>query len=117
MRDPDRIPTVLEQLERIWTRHPDWRLGQLVSNIASWADQDVWNLEEEALVREVDRHVRLWDEHLEQAGPLPEEPDRQCARFPARDWLPGFFEQTAGAWQGPLVREDQGQYETREPYE
>jgi hypothetical protein len=31
-------------------------------------------------------------------------------------WPPGFFEQTAGAWQGePLTREPQGEYEARDP--
>ncbi len=30
-------------------------------------------------------------------------------------WPPGFFERTAGAWQGePLVREPQGKYEDRD---
>ena len=32
-----------------------------------------------------------------------------------RGWLPGFFEKTAGAWQGdPLTRPPQGKYEIRE---
>jgi hypothetical protein len=32
------------------------------------------------------------------------------------EWPPGFFEQTAGAWQGePLRREPQGESEEREP--
>ena len=30
-----------------------------------------------------------------------------------RGWPPGFFEATAGAWQGDFVR-DQGQFEERE---
>jgi hypothetical protein len=31
-------------------------------------------------------------------------------------WPPGFFEQTAGAWQGePLTREPEGEYEERDP--
>lgn len=31
-------------------------------------------------------------------------------------WTPGFFEKTAGAWQGePLIRDEQGEYEQREP--
>ena len=31
-------------------------------------------------------------------------------------WTPGFFETTAGAWQGePLTRDEQGEYEQREP--
>ena len=29
-------------------------------------------------------------------------------------WPPGFFEQTAGAWQGELERAPQGDYEKRE---
>jgi len=30
-------------------------------------------------------------------------------------WTPGFFERTAGAWQGePLTRDEQGEYEQRE---
>ncbi|MCQ3979966.1 MAG: hypothetical protein DPW09_41645 [Anaerolineae bacterium] len=30
-------------------------------------------------------------------------------------WPPGFFEETAGAWQGePLIREAQGDYEIRD---
>ncbi|WP_157453399.1 hypothetical protein [Coleofasciculus chthonoplastes] len=29
-------------------------------------------------------------------------------------WSPGFFERTAGKWQGePLTREEQGEYEQR----
>jgi hypothetical protein len=32
------------------------------------------------------------------------------------EWPPGFFEQTAGAWQGePLTREPQGESEERDP--
>jgi hypothetical protein len=31
-------------------------------------------------------------------------------------WPPGFFERTAGAWQGePLTREPQGEYQERDP--
>jgi hypothetical protein len=30
-------------------------------------------------------------------------------------WTPGFFEKTAGAWEGePLTRGEQGEYEQRE---
>jgi hypothetical protein len=40
--------------------------------------------------------------------PLPKSPQEL-------GWTPGFFEQTAGAWQGaPLARESQGDYETRD---
>ena len=33
-RDPHRIPRVLRELERVWTKAPDLRLCQLVENVA-----------------------------------------------------------------------------------
>lgn len=30
MRNPERIPVVLEEIKRIWEKHPDMRLGQLL---------------------------------------------------------------------------------------
>jgi hypothetical protein len=43
------------------------------------------------------------------------EPETAVEAFgAARAWPPGFFERTAGAWQGELVRESQGAYERRE---
>ena len=32
MRDPNRIPKVLKELEKIWAQTPDLRLGQLLIN-------------------------------------------------------------------------------------
>lgn len=34
MRDPSRIPVVIEALWRAWEANPDWRLGQLIFNAA-----------------------------------------------------------------------------------
>jgi hypothetical protein len=58
--DAERIPLVLRQIERLWRRYPDWRLGQLVCNLAAWADPTqniVWDIEDDALVAEVERHL------------------------------------------------------------
>lgn len=33
MRNPDRIPIILEKLEVLWKRMPDLRLGQLLENV------------------------------------------------------------------------------------
>lgn len=33
MRDPERITEVLEELERVWRKNPDWRLGQVIGNV------------------------------------------------------------------------------------
>jgi hypothetical protein len=38
MRDPKRIPRVLEKLAKFWDQVPDWRLGQLVVNLTSRSD-------------------------------------------------------------------------------
>lgn len=32
MRDPLRIPIILDKLELIWAQNPDWRFGQLLYN-------------------------------------------------------------------------------------
>jgi uncharacterized protein YihD (DUF1040 family) len=60
MRDANRIGTVLEAIERIWRLHPDWRLGQLVCNVAAWVDptqEVIWDLEDDVLVKEIERHL------------------------------------------------------------
>jgi uncharacterized protein YihD (DUF1040 family) len=57
MRDPNRIGDVLQAVEKIWQRYPDMRLGQLISNLADWAEESVWDIEEDALVAEIERHL------------------------------------------------------------
>lgn len=57
MRDPNRINSVLETVRRVWVNLPDWRLGQLICNIAREAG--VWDsfyMEDE----ELDAQARLW---------------------------------------------------------
>lgn len=57
MRDPGRIPQVLEKVAELWRMYPDWRLGQLVANVASWRDTDIWDIEEDELAEEIERHM------------------------------------------------------------
>lgn len=60
MRDPNRIPLVLQEIEKVWRLHPDWRLGQLVCNLAAWIDSSeniVWDVEDDALMAEAQQHV------------------------------------------------------------
>lgn len=33
MRNKERIPKILERLQRIWEKNPDMRLGQLIENV------------------------------------------------------------------------------------
>lgn len=38
MRDPQRIPRLLSLLAQYWEKHPDFRLAQIVCNLADQAD-------------------------------------------------------------------------------
>ena len=42
---------ILEALERVWDRYPDWRLGQLVVNVGD--SRDPYYLEDDDLLREL----------------------------------------------------------------
>jgi hypothetical protein len=47
MRDPKRIPRIIKKLEKVWKMHPDYRLGQLVSNLQGPGVQDVFFKEDD----------------------------------------------------------------------
>lgn len=55
MRDPERIDRIAEKLRQAWHFVPDWRLGQLVSNLQGPGPRDVFFPEDE-----------LWEEMLDQ---------------------------------------------------
>ena len=40
---------LLEAVAELCEKHPNWRLGQLIANVAGWADQGVWDVEVEQL--------------------------------------------------------------------
>jgi hypothetical protein len=48
--------TVLEELSR---RYPDWRIGQLLANVADWADQNVWEVEDQQLLDAARSHLEV----------------------------------------------------------
>lgn len=48
MRDPNRIPNVLHDVQRVWEAFPDMRLGQLLLNVAE--DPALYYMEDEELV-------------------------------------------------------------------
>jgi hypothetical protein len=49
---------LLAAIAELSQRYPDWRLGQLVANIAGWADQDVWDVEDEQLLSAARLHLQ-----------------------------------------------------------
>ena len=60
---------LLEAIEDLSRRYPDWRLGQLVANVAGWADQDIWYAEDENLLAAVQSHLSALDSRVhEPAG-------------------------------------------------
>lgn len=53
MRDPARIPIVLEAIRKAWEQHPDMRLGQLViaATPRPHSCQAVFTMEDDALLQ------------------------------------------------------------------
>ena len=49
MRDPDRIPEILAQIEEAWKRHPDMRFGQLVVNLLDPNPNRIFDVEDDIL--------------------------------------------------------------------
>ena len=50
MRDPRRIKPILESLELLWRRNPDYRFGQLIQNLFVDAGSNhVYYMEEDVL--------------------------------------------------------------------
>lgn len=54
MRDPKRIPEILEKLRVIWERVPDWRLGQLINNVTYVSSVPAFYVEDEELIKDLD---------------------------------------------------------------
>lgn len=53
---------LLAAIAELSRRYPEWRLGQLIANVAGWADQEIWDVEDQHLLDA----VRI---HLEQVVP------------------------------------------------
>jgi hypothetical protein len=49
---------LIEAIAELHRRYPNWRFGQLVANVAGWADQDVWNVEDEQLLKAARLHLQ-----------------------------------------------------------
>jgi hypothetical protein len=49
---------LLAAIADLGQRYPQWRLGQLVANVAGWVDQEVWDVEDEQLLQAARRHLQ-----------------------------------------------------------
>ena len=58
MRDPNRIPIMLEELKILWETHPDWRLGQLIVNLSrAEGFEDPFFVQDDSLLNT----IRTWN--------------------------------------------------------
>jgi hypothetical protein len=57
---------LIAALAELSRRYPDWRIGQLVANVAGWADEDVWDVDDERLLAAANAHLQ---QHAIEAAP------------------------------------------------
>lgn len=48
---------LLMVIEELCERYPHWRLGQLVANVAGWADQEIWDVEDQQMLAAARLHL------------------------------------------------------------
>lgn len=51
MRKPERIPKILKEVEKIWQKFPDLRLGQLLLNVLR--DPALYYVEDDELIQQL----------------------------------------------------------------
>ena len=66
MRDPKRIDKFCDLLKEIWKRVPDWRFGQLISNLGrqlEWTPGGFFYAEDEEFMSELARILAKFNEY------------------------------------------------------
>ena len=63
MRDKNRIKPLLEDIEKIWQKQPDLRLGQLLNSLAKvygdYKQNDLFYFEDSDLERAIEKYKRM----------------------------------------------------------
>jgi hypothetical protein len=54
---PHDRAALFDTLAELCRHYPDWRFGQLVSNVSGWADMDIWEVEDEQLLAAARAHL------------------------------------------------------------
>ena len=49
---------LLAAITELCRRYPDWRFGQLIANVAGWADQEIWDVEDHQLLAAAQSHLQ-----------------------------------------------------------
>ena len=66
MRDPKRIDEFCDLLKEIWKRVPDWRFGQLISNLGrqlEWTPGGFFYAEDEEFMNELARILAKFNDY------------------------------------------------------
>lgn len=57
MRDPERIDKICNELASLWKSNvPDWRLMQLICNLQSATGSDLFYIEDEDFIKQVEEY-------------------------------------------------------------
>jgi len=57
MRDPNRIPDMLNRLQTIWEKYPDLRLGQLITNV--FRGEGLYYLEDDTFINAIEDYYNF----------------------------------------------------------
>ncbi len=60
MRNPNRIKPFLERLEKCWNKVPDWRFGQLMSNVLNSMPIDPFFPEDEEMIEYFEKYFEKY---------------------------------------------------------
>ena len=61
MRNPNRIDKFCDELKTIWNQVPDWRFGQLISNItANFDGASLFYMEDEELFKRLEEEFNTF---------------------------------------------------------
>lgn len=48
---------LLNAIAKLCEKYPHWRMGQLISDLAGWADVNLWDVEDEQLLAAAKAHL------------------------------------------------------------
>jgi hypothetical protein len=48
---------LMATIAQLCERYPHWRFGQLIANVAGWADQEIWDVEDPQLLAAARLHL------------------------------------------------------------
>ncbi len=68
MRDPDRIPFMLERIETLWRAVPDWRLSQVIVNALDVTSPETFYAEDERLIVGIERLIGTYAPSSHEGG-------------------------------------------------